>query len=277
MNQNYSKKTINTILKSPYPRILLNVCTHGNERVGLKVAEYFDTITPTKGTFIINIANKEAVRARKRFIDHDLNRIFPGKKKGSHEEMLAYTMRPFVKAFDVVLDIHSTESGLTSSLIITKLSKKVIPIIKAIAPEQLIYMKATKSNALMSEAKIGIGFEYGKDKDEKTYTDTVKGIHHVLEYFSMYPSPTKINKKAKTNCYEAYTTIAKPEGFVVNETIQNFTLVKKGEIIGHHKKTRAIIRAEESFYPILFGKNSYKTMFGFAGKKFTLDSLKKKK
>lgn len=140
MVNKYSKNNIQKILRSPSPRVLLNVCTHGTERVGLNVAKYFSNTKPLCGTFVINIANEKAVEAKKRFISDDLNRVFPGKQNGSYEEKLAFKMKPFIDAFDVVVDVHSTETGMTSSIIITDFTSVMKPILKAISPKRVIYM-----------------------------------------------------------------------------------------------------------------------------------------
>lgn len=267
MINKYSKKNIQKILQSPSPRVLLNVCTHGSEQVGLEVAKYFNTIKPLCGTFVVNIANEKAASLKKRFITHDLNRVFPGKKNGSYEEQLAYRMKPFVEVFDVVVDIHSTETGVNSSLIITDFTPKMMPILKAISPKRVIYMKATKSNALISSAKLGIGFEYGKDKSKKTYQDTVLGVARLLEHYKMIePSRRKQNKKI-IEFYEVDASVEKPEGFKVMPSIKNFSLLKKGSVVGYNLKTKEKIFAKKSFYPILFGKNSYKSIFGFSSKR----------
>lgn len=267
MLNKYSKKNIEKIKKSPAPRVLINVCTHGTERVGLKVARYYKDFRPLNGTLVINVANELAVAKKKRFIDEDLNRVFPGKKNGNHEQRLAYAMKPYVEAFDVVLDIHSTETDLRSALIITDYSDNAKPLLKVISPKRVIHMTATKSNALISSAKIGIGFEYGKDKSKQTYIDTVKGINNLLSHYKMLKlSPTKRNKKI-IDFFEANSAVPKPEGFQVVQGVKNFSLIKKGSLIGVNKRTKEKIFAEKDFYPILFGKNSYKTTFGFSAKK----------
>lgn len=267
MTDKYSKQKIKKILESPSPRVLLNVCTHGSERVGLKVAKYFSKTKPLCGTFVINVANEKAVNAKKRFISDDLNRVFPGKKKGSYEEELAYKMKPFIEVFDVVIDIHSTETGVSSSLIITDYTTTIRPLLKAISPKRVIYMKTTKSNALISSARLGIGFEYGKDKSKKTYSDTVQGITYLLEYYKMIEHSRMKSIKKKIEFYEANSTVAKPEGFKVASGLKNFQLLEKGTMIGYNPRTKEKILAKKSFYPILFGKNSYKTIFGFSAKR----------
>lgn len=267
MKSPYSEKRIAEIFNSPAPRVLLNVCTHGNERVGLGVASHFRKVHLRKGTFVINVANKKAVAENKRFIKDDLNRVFPGKKTGSYEEKLAYKMTPFIKAFDLVIDIHSTETGLSSSIIVTNKSAKLKRIIQEIGPKRLIQMSATKSNALISVAKLGLAFEYGKDKDRKTLSQTIDGIEKILKYYEMLEKTSKNLKKEKTEFFEAFSTLEKPEGFVVAKQIENFKFVKKGSRVGIHPGTKVEIKAPQSFYPILFGKNSYTKIFGFMAKK----------
>lgn len=267
MINKYSKKNIQNILQSPSPRVLLNVCTHGSEQVGLMVAEYFSKTKPICGTFVINIANEKATALKKRFITHDLNRVFPGKKNGSYEEKLAYSMKPFIDAFDVVVDVHSTETGMASSLIVTDFFPAMKPLLKIISPKRVIYMNTKKPNALMSSAKLGIAFEYGKDKSKRTYFETVQGIKRLLAYYEMIKLPNKKQSRKTVELYEVDTSVLKPEGFKAMVAVKNFSLIKKGTVIGYNAKTKEKIFAQKSFYPVLFGKNSYKTIFGFSSKK----------
>lgn len=267
MNNKYSKKNIQKILQSPSPRVLLNVCTHGNEHVGLKVAEHFRSTKPLCGTFVINIANEKAVAQKKRFISHDLNRVFPGKKNGSYEEDLAYKMKPFIDAFDVVIDVHSTETGVAYSVIVTDFTPAMKPILKAISPKRVVYMNTGEPNSLISSVKTGIAFEYGKDKSKKTYSETVQGVKRLLGYYEMVKFPNRKQVKKKIEFYEVNTSVLKPEGFIVMPGVKNFTLLKKGFAFGYNPDTKEKIFAQKSFYPVLFGKNSYKSIFGFSSKK----------
>ncbi len=275
MDTSYSQYNIEKLRRSASPRVLLNVCTHGSERVGLKVAAYFSKLKIENGTLIINIANTKAVKMRKRFIDSDLNRVFPGKKNGNHEEKLAHRMVNFIRTFDLVIDVHSTETGVDSTLIITHYESALKPLLKAIAPKRVVFMSATKSNALISQARQGIAFEYGKDKDQKTYNETVRGVSRALLHLGLISRailPKKgrevgVVSSRKTDFFEAHSVLEKPEGFIVKRSIKNFTLLQKGDLIGHNPSTGLKLRATKSFYPVLFGNNSYKSIFGFIAKK----------
>src|SRR3989344_3478812 len=72
-----------------------------------------------------------------------------------------------IKSADIVIDIHSTTSELRDALIVTKLNNKIKEYVYIISPKYLLVMNATKKTVLISHAKIGLAFEYGKDNDPK--------------------------------------------------------------------------------------------------------------
>ncbi len=75
---------------------LLNILTHADELVGKSVAEEISRRYPhiINNGLDIQIANKKAYEQNKKFITHDLNRVFPGKPKGSYEEKRAHELVP---------------------------------------------------------------------------------------------------------------------------------------------------------------------------------------
>ena len=154
------KRYLNSTMK-----IILNILTHGDEEIGLKVAKEIKKLNIVEKFFSIQIANEKAAKLSKRFIDQDLNRSFPGKSNGNYEQRLASKLLPVIKSADIVLDIHSTTSNLKDALIVTKLDKETLKYIKIIQPKYALLMNITKSNALISNAKVGLAFEYGKDKN----------------------------------------------------------------------------------------------------------------
>lgn len=251
-----------------HPRVLLNVCTHGNERIGLRVAKYFQKTKIKKGIFVIHIANEKAMKKNKRFIDVDLNRVFPGKKKGNYEERLAYKLTPFIRSFDFVIDIHSTKTKTLSTIIITKRNKKTDSLLRAIAPRRVVHMKIAGPTALISHARCGIAFEYGNDRNSRTFSTTVAGVKRALAHAGLISENSrKPSRKKNLDFYEVYDSFLKEEGFVGLKRIKNFHLLKKGETVGLHKKNKKVIVAPHSFYPVLFGNNSYTSIFGFMAQK----------
>jgi predicted deacylase len=245
-------------------KIILNIATHGNERIGLKVAKEIKKLHIDENIFTVQVANEKALKLHKRFIDQDLNRSFPGKKEGNYEERRAYELSPIIKKADIVIDIHSTTSALKDAFIITNLNSQTLEYIKIIQPKYVLIMNATKNNALISQAKIGIAFEYGKDNDPAVIKKIVTGIKKLLNHLGVIQ--VKIPpQKVITTYYNITSTVKKPRGYKILKKIKNYKLVKKGEEYARKKNLRLI--AEEDFYPIIFGEKNYKDIFGFKGKK----------
>lgn len=79
---------------------------HGNEPLGIEVCKKLKNL---KIPYIdVCFANKKAIKQNKRFIDRDLNRVFPGKEKGLYEEIRAKRIFEKCKSYDFVIDFHNT-------------------------------------------------------------------------------------------------------------------------------------------------------------------------
>jgi len=104
------------IIKTDYkePLIMIVAGTHGNEKAGIKAAEYLkDNLHIKRGTLIIipkaNIlACEENVRCFPSEIN--LNRVYPGNPQGNSVEKLAYEIFNLMKRYDIVLlvDLHES-------------------------------------------------------------------------------------------------------------------------------------------------------------------------
>ena len=243
-------------------------CVHGDELIGEKVIRELRRLIISRGTLITVLANTRAMKERKRFIDQDLNRSFPGNPQGNHEERLAYSLTPLLKEVDIVLDIHSTTTDTTSAIILTKVNKAIRQLLSIFNPKRVVVMKKkVGKTALTGYCKTGISFEYGKDKSEKAYRETLSDVKNILEMVGMIKRKKDGSYKTarKTEYFEVLDTLARPAKFKLKKTIRNFSLVRKGEIIA--KNGVNMQKAQRNFYPLLFGPKSYKEIWGFMAKK----------
>jgi predicted deacylase len=245
--------------------LILTIATHGNETIGHRVAKRLQGIQLQNGTIQVLVANPLAYKKRKRFIDEDLNRSFPGNSEGNHEQKIAATLMPIIQSADVVIDIHSTTSDLKDALIITKADRRTLECVKAIQPKYVLLMQFSKTNALISNAKIGIAFEYGADKDQRAIEKTVRGIERLLVHLGCITKRVPKNNTV-TTIFEVRESMVKPKNATLRSTIKNYRQVKKGEVYAYDSK-QGEIRAKKDFYPILFGEKNYKDYFGFVSYK----------
>jgi len=248
-------------------RIVLNVLTHGDERIGLKVVKEIKKLNIDKNTLITHVANERAFKLRKRFIDQDLNRSFPGKKDGNYEQKLAYKISSIIKSSDIVIDIHSTRSELKDAIIVTKLDTDTKKCIEAIQPKYVLLMNATKDTALISQAKIGLAFEYGKDNDPAVLKKIVQDIKTLFYHIGIITNEqcTRTRRTKKTQYFDVYSSVTKQKGYTLLKKNRNYKLIRKGQKFATNGKNFLI--AEGDFYPILFGNKNYTNIFGFMSKK----------
>src|SRR3989344_395114 len=79
---------------------------HGNEPPGIEVCKKLQSL---KIPYIdVLFANEKAIKQNKRYIDQDLNRVFPGKVNGSYEEIRAKKIFEKCTFYDFVIDFHNT-------------------------------------------------------------------------------------------------------------------------------------------------------------------------
>jgi succinylglutamate desuccinylase len=245
-----------TIGNESSPHIAIIGCVHGDEVIGKKVIDKLRSLTLKAGSITFIIANKRAITAKKRFISRDLNRSFPGKRAGVYEEQLAYVLHQHLQTFDLVIDIHATNSNIDSLGIITKLNKQIRLVLKYLPIKKvaLIKQKVFGGHELISHCKTGISLEYGPDKSGRNYKLALKHVRALL--INMGVLAGKKNYYSSKILYTLTDRYTINKKFKQNPNLNDFKLIKKGEIIGHlNKKT---ILSNKTFYPIFLGMGKYK-------------------
>jgi predicted deacylase len=268
------KKKYETLLRqaqsSLCPVVLVNACTHGHETVGVDVIQKLQNISLEKGVVLYNIANEQAKEKSVDCIETDLNRSFPGNASGTYEEQVAHALHSVVQACDVVIDIHSTNTITTPEdrmLIVTKWDDATRMVAEHIDVSRTIIMEATEQNALISDACIGLGFEFGGN-DEKTALFATQQVLRVLAHLHMLSGSFVKEKLAsctvsERSVYRVFDTYPKTDTMQLSETVRNFQQVHAGDIVAYENGTP--VYAEKNFVPVLFGDQRYKGMFGFVG------------
>lgn len=129
------------------------------------------------------LANEEALGAKKRFLETDLNRSFPGRTDGSHEERLAFGLLPFAKASRFLLDIHTTTSDIRMTPIVTRLSEDVRRIINLTESTEIALMdKDLADRSLIGQTAAGVSLEFNEDYalTEQAYLDVLRVIDGIM-------------------------------------------------------------------------------------------------
>jgi succinylglutamate desuccinylase len=131
-------------------KILFVVCTHGNEEIGNTALKNASASLSDLGTYFdTTIGNPEAFARGVRFVDTDLNRIFPGKENSPiYEEARAYELLAFAKDYAHVIDIHGTKSATGIFTIVTNPVPEAILLSAALPIENVVIWESSKPSPL---------------------------------------------------------------------------------------------------------------------------------
>ncbi len=246
--------------------ILINILTHGDELIGVKVADeienkYSDLLGKE---LAIQIANEDAYKQGKRFVDEDLNRCFPGNLSGNYEQKRAATIISKLREYDIVIDIHSTKSETKDTVIITRTTPLILKTIEIISPANVFLMNINPEGALIHHCQNGLALEFGHDTSDDVLRKNLVAIDAVINYF-LFDKITA-GLELSTQYYEVFRQVEKPTGATLLPEIKNFSLVKANEIFAKTADGKPVSLGED-FYPVIFGQDNYETIFGFAARK----------
>lgn len=242
--------------------------THGNESGYAIIKRLTKTITLKKGTVQFILANPYALAKKVRFIDADLNRIFPGKPDGNIEEQLADQLLSIGKHCDYLLDLHSCSMESEAFCIVRSDTGVQFNLAKMTGLKNIVIYprKTQKGSSLIDHVFCGIGLELGLHNKEKTIQYGYDAVLNVLASLKMID-----DKRTKRTIEQAIFHVTKQyyriKTFIPETDITNFSLVKKHEVLG--KNLKGTRYAKEAFYPIMFNQKSYSRILCWVGKKIS--------
>jgi hypothetical protein len=118
-------------------KILIIGGLHGNEPLGIELVRAIER-SPIKNVDAV-LGNPEAVKKYVRFVDVDLNRVFPGKPVGNNEERQALELMRLIQGYNVVLDFHNTNTPNNDCGFVGGYNyKKILPIATSLGIDRVV-------------------------------------------------------------------------------------------------------------------------------------------
>jgi len=232
-------------------KIAIIGAVHGNEKVGVTVIEKLG------GQVFGIIANEGAYRNNVRFIDQDLNRSFPGKAEGNHEEKLAFHLSQVIKNFDYLIDLHSFSFEGDPFAILTKRSKAHFQLVRKLGIRKVVLMspELASGRSLIDHCPCGVSIEVGKHNLKLTKQRAEKYVTNAL---------IGQEKKTKITYFQVIKVILKRKDEKLIDKVKNFQYVRKGTVIA--RGTKCELKAPFGFYPILAREKAYPEILCLAAK-----------
>jgi uncharacterized protein len=200
------------------PVLGITAALHGDELNGLmvtqKIVKEIDLEVLRGIVILVPVLNIPGFEASKRlFIDDtDLNRIMPGKPKGTPSEIYAYRLFHYIiTKFDMLLDLHTASFGrINSHYIRCDMSNPLISqVARILNPQIIVHTKLPKNSLRNAAITIGIPtltIELGNPQrfQKDMILRGIEGITNVMKFIKMIPGRNVEPKREPYICEKSY-------------------------------------------------------------------------
>ena len=255
--------------KKKGPVVLITAGVHGDELNGVEIVRQFvaqKMNKPLIGTIIcIPVMNVFGfLNMQREFPDgRDLNRIFPGTKKGPLASRFAYQLSDeILPVVDYIVDYHTggAKRFNAAQIRISKKNPKLLELAKAFNAPFIVFSSTIKKSYRMTCEKLGIPillFEGGMsvDNDSAITKHGLTGLKRVLKHLGMLKAEFEPTKAIKPSVFIHNTKWirAKYSG-LLHVKIEIGQRVSKGEEMAHitdpYGSFKHVLKARESGYVI---------------------------
>lgn len=235
---------------------------HGDEPCGVRAIERFVEDGPTdrlQRPVTLVVANERALEAGERYVDADLNRVFPGESEGeAHEERLAAALLSELgDAF--TLGFHSTVSfdepfGTLADL--TPRKARVLRALPMAHAADFTGVVAGRSVNLPRFVNVEAGRQGTEAAAENAY-DCLLAYLRVADALPGDPDPTP------TTLYTVSDVIEKEPGREYRFEGENFARVPAGEVYARSVDGGHVLRAEADLWPVLMSADGHERLLGY--------------
>jgi len=230
------------------PVLLLNAGIHGDELNGVEIVREMlarKYTKPEKG-MVISIPTLNVfgfLNQTREFPDgKDLNRSFPGSKKGSLASIFAYhMMNEIVPHIDYCIDFHTggAQRFNTSQIRISKKDSDLLELAKVFNPRFIVFASEREKSFRQAATTLGkkvLLFEGGKSLDFKQRVTQrgVNGTLRVMHHLGMRDFSKELGNGKANGVIEIHksTWLRAQYGGLFRFFVRDGSKVEKGDIIG---------------------------------------------
>jgi len=219
-------------------KILIISATHGDERIGFEVIKALKK-KGYQAAFDCLIANPKALKTKRRFIDCDLNRSYPGDKNSSlYEKRLAYKNLKIARKYRYIIDLHEASSGKDNFIIAPREKlPKLFPLQFIDLKRVLLWPDPRGPLSQFLENAIELEFGMKNKQRNKVVTQAIKIVENFIKNIT---AKYRLVSDCQREVYYVYgkLLIENNKNIKINRLV-DFRLIKIGG---------------EQFYPLLTGQ-----------------------
>lgn len=243
------------------PTIAAIGAIHGDEPCGARAIERFLAEGPVdriERPVKLVIANERALENRTRYVEGDLNRLFPGDPDSNiYEERLAHELWQEIREC-VTLGFHATVSFDEPFGTLADLTPEKAKIMRALPLEHAVDFTGQVSGRsvnLPEFVNIEAGYQGSEAAAENAY-DCLLAYLRSMDALPSEPTPTS------TTHYQVHRSIKKRPETTYQVHVENFQRVSAGSTYATTETDNQLI-AKTDFWPILMSASGHDTLLGY--------------
>ena len=248
------------------PEVVVVGGIHGDEPCGPLAIRRLLAAEPTvERPLKLIIANEPALEVGQRYVDADLNRVFPGDADDdAHERRLAYDLAREVQGC-TTLALHSTQSTAKPMGVINSVDEVARAIYPRL-PLSVIVETDAHTDGRLIEYPHTIEVECGLQGTEAAAETGYRLLRAFLAATGVLPLADAGDRfdgpdPESVGVFRMQAPIPKPPGTEYEVFVDNFELVEAGSAFA--AVDNEPLYAEEDFYPVLLSPEGYEDIFGY--------------
>lgn len=243
------------------PEVSVVAGVHGDEPAGVRaVKEFVEWIDSGRVSverpvqFVV--VNEKALEKGVRFVDVDMNRVFPGGESEKYEERVAADVVSVVSG-TMVFDIHSTVSVDGVFGVVPSMGEvfEYRDVLSGLGVGEVAVL--SEFDATLSDAVGGVGIEVGPVGTDKAFEYALPVVWRFLVSCGVFDG---VVGKSNPRIIQA---VEKVDGRGFEVLVDNFERVVEGEVFA--EKNDDVLVAERDFYPVLMSTIGYDNAVGYQG------------
>lgn len=210
------------------------------------------------------VVNEPALEVNRRYVDVDLNRIFPGDPNSDVPEVrLAAELTEEIRGC-TVLSLHATQSYDRMFALVDEVTPIAEEVIPRLSVDAVVRTKGQNDGRLFSVAPEAIEVECGFQGSSQAAANAEQVIREFLAAVGVSDErPTEPADELPV--FQLGAPIPKRTADSYEVFVRNFERVAAGEEFAAADGTPVV--ADEAFYPVLMSAHGYEDVFGYRGSK----------
>ena len=243
------------------PEVVVVGGVHGDERNGIRAVRRLREadLDLRRGVAFV-LANPAAIRAGKRYLDSDLNRVFPGDPDGDREERIAARLCELVGGC-TTLSLHGTEAEPTPFALIHSAQEREFDLAARLPVPHVVDHWGINERTITT-CGLSVEIELASEDSEEAAASAEHQARTFLKRVDAMPGEPP---DADPDFFHMYEPVPKPSGTRYELHVENFERVPAGTAYASVDGEDLI--ADEAFRPILMSERGFPDIFGYKGRR----------